>query len=89
MLPYFDTVYSAEKSTFYLPYVALGQNNEGGVSLTWAYSTALATRMVHHGNRLTATEAEKMGLVHSVLWPKFQESLLPLVLSLASKTSEV
>lgn len=35
MLPYLDLVYACDKTTFYLPYVKLGQSSEGGLPLTF------------------------------------------------------
>lgn len=46
--------------------------------------------LVYEGRRLTATEAQSLGLVDAVLWPSsFQEDLMPRVQSLVSQSTQV
>ncbi|XP_057373967.1 uncharacterized protein LOC130694877 isoform X2 [Daphnia carinata] len=85
MLPYLDLVYACDKTTFYLPYVKLGQSSEGGLPLTFpSTSRNLLSLLVHEGRRLTATQAKTLGLVDDVFLPdSFQEEMIPRVVNLA------
>ncbi|KAB7499625.1 Chromodomain Y-like protein [Armadillidium nasatum] len=88
MLPLFDVVYATDKAEFFLPYTKLGQVPEGGATYTFPnYYGKLQSNKLFLGQKITASQAEKIGLVTEAFWPAtFQESLLPKVASLATQS---
>ncbi len=67
-----DIIYAAENAVFSLPEVGLGIIPAGGgtQNLPRLVSPALAKELIFTGKRLTAAEAEKLGIVRKVTSPE-------------------
>ena len=79
MLPYFDIVYASDKAILRTDYPNLAQIPEAFASVTFGCTSAAPlAEAILLGRSITATEANKCGLVSSVIWPdKFLEEIVP------------
>lgn len=69
ILGLFDLVYASDKATFSFPFVRLGQGPEGCSSYTFPrmMGPARAGELLYLGRKISATEAERLGLVTRVI----------------------
>ena len=80
ILPYFDIVYAKDTATFSTEtYSKLGHMPEGFASQTFSPDNRmLINEMMLLGKTITASHAQNVGLVSSVIWPdKFLEEIVP------------
>lgn len=80
----FDLVYSVPDAFFFTPFIKWGMCAEGGSSVTFPRLMGYqkAAQLILTGERITAEEAEKIGLISKIL-PK--ENFLGSVLDIAQK----
>ncbi|ODN01204.1 Enoyl-CoA delta isomerase 2, mitochondrial [Orchesella cincta] len=69
VLGLFDAVFTTDKATFTSPFSALGQSPEGCASYTFPriMGYAKASELLYFNQKITAAEAEKLGLVTQVI----------------------
>ena len=87
ILPLCDVVWANEKAWFQTPYTTFGQSPDGCSSFTFPNSMgeASANAMLLSGQKLTAQEACKKGLVSQVFWPQtFSQEVMIRIKELAS-----
>ncbi|XP_049975652.1 chromodomain Y-like protein [Alexandromys fortis] len=87
ILPLCDVVWANEKAWFQTPYTTFGQSPDGCSSFTFpnTMGEASANAMLLSGQKLTAQEACKKGLVSQVFWPQtFSQEVMIRIKELAS-----
>jgi enoyl-CoA hydratase/carnithine racemase len=78
LLPFFDIVYASDKAVLRADYPRLGQIPEAFASVTFSQSAAALSEVLLLGRSVTASEANRHGLVSSVIWPdRFLEEIVP------------
>nr|CAI5840832.1 unnamed protein product [Callosobruchus analis] len=89
MLPLFDTVIANDNASFSAPYVKLGCVPEAGFLLEqWGLSgRRLAADLLYTGDKITADDACKRGLVSKLCWPEKYNETLKNVLAAIAKGS--
>ncbi|KAH0510618.1 Chromodomain Y-like protein [Microtus ochrogaster] len=87
ILPLCDVVWASEKAWFQTPYTTFGQSPDGCSSFTFPNTMGedSANAMLLSGQKLTAQEACKKGLVSQVFWPQtFSQEVMIRIKELAS-----
>ncbi|OBS58188.1 hypothetical protein A6R68_10682 [Neotoma lepida] len=87
ILPLCDVVWANEKACFQTPYTTFGQSPDGCSSFTFPkmMGEVFANEMLLSGQKLSAQEACKKGLVSQVFWPQtFTQEVMIRVKELAS-----
>ncbi|XP_041376692.1 chromodomain Y-like protein 2 [Gigantopelta aegis] len=91
LLPLCDVVYASDKALFHLPYTQLSQTPEGCVSYTLplAVGPAMSSELLFAGRKLTALEAQQLGLVSQVFWPtSLMQEVIPRVQYMAMHSAK-